>query len=89
MAATLGRPADVNTALLVPVEALAGLPAELPRLEHADEARGWRHPRLAQLLVERLARVHVDVGADEVEQRTRPHRPPRSVAQKHLSYYLK
>ena len=44
-----------------------------------DEPRRRRHPRLAELLVERLGGVDVDVDADEVEQRARPHRPAGAV----------
>ena len=43
---------------------------------HRDEARRRRHPLLARLLVQRLARMHVHVDADQVEQRARAHRPP-------------
>ena len=49
------------------VEALAGLAAELAGLQHPDEPWRRRHPRLAQLLVESLACVHVDVRPDKVE----------------------
>src|SRR5579862_5736440 len=59
----------------VGVEALAALAAELARLRHPHEPRGRRHARLAQLLVQRLARVHMHVEADQVEERARAHRP--------------
>src|SRR5262249_19093192 len=43
-----------------------------------DEPRGRRHGRLADLLVQRLARVHVHVEPHEIEQLARTHRPPRA-----------
>ena len=44
-----------------------------------DEPRRRRHARLAQRVVERLRRVHVDVDPDEVDERARPHRPAGAV----------
>src|SRR5439155_1408242 len=66
-------------ALVVLNEASARLAAEQARVRHRDEARRRRHARLAQLLPERLGRVHVHVDPDEVDQFTRPHRPPGAV----------
>src|SRR5207244_8817755 len=68
-------------------EALAGLPAELPRPQHAHEPRRRRQARLAELLVQRLARVDMDIRADEIEQRTRTHRPSRAVPQPRVEIF--
>src|SRR5918993_927250 len=59
----------------VGVEAAAGLAAEQACIPHRHEARRWRHPRLARLLVQRLGRVAVDVDSDEIEGPARPHWP--------------
>src|SRR2546423_4171981 len=53
---------------LVRVEAAAALAAEEARIRHRDEPRRRGHPRLPDLLPQRLARMDVDVDADEVEQ---------------------
>src|SRR5688572_26520780 len=64
---------------LVRVEAAPALAAEEAGVPHRDEARWRRHARLAQLLVKRLGRVHVDIDADQVDERARPHRPAGAV----------
>src|SRR5438445_2524586 len=72
-------PGGQSAGRLVAVEAAAALPAEQPCVTHRDEAR-WRcHPLLARLLVERLARVHVHVDADQVDELARTQRPPGAV----------
>src|SRR5689334_12693193 len=45
---------------VVVIEAVPTLAAEQTGVPHRDEARRRSHPRLAELVVERLARVHVD-----------------------------
>src|SRR5204863_170009 len=64
---------------LVLVEAAAALAAEEAGVRHRDEPRRCGHPRLAKLLPQRLARVDVDVDADEVEQLAGAHRPAGAV----------
>ena len=61
--------------VVVHVEAAAALAAEQACVLHRHDPRRRRHARLAELLVERLGRVHVHVDPDEVDQRARPHRP--------------
>ena len=61
------------------VEAAAGLAAEEPGVRHGDETRRRRHPRLAELLPQRLARVHVHVDPHQVDELARPHRPAGAV----------
>ena len=46
-----------------------------------DEPPRRRHPLLAELLVEGLGCMDVNVDADEVDERTRPERPPGAVDQ--------
>src|SRR5438067_206330 len=62
----------------VAVEAFARLATELARFDHRLEPGRWSHARLWHLRVQDLARVHVHVDADEVEQRTRAEGPARA-----------
>ena len=57
-------------------EARAGLAAQAPRLDHANERRRRGEARLAIGLPQRLGGVDVDVRADQVDQ---PERPDRRV----------
>src|SRR5438477_12376810 len=67
--------------LLVRVEAAPALAAEEAGVRHRDEAWGRRHPWLPQLLPEGLARMHVHVDADEVDELAGAHRPACTVLQ--------
>ena len=74
-AARLEAELAVRSPALVGEEALAGLPAQAALVAHADEPLRRRHALLAERVVERLGGVHVDVDADQVDQRARPDRP--------------
>ena len=51
---------------------------------HPHQPRGWRHARLARLLVERLGGVDVHVDPDEVGERAGAHRPAGAVAHRRV-----
>ena len=82
--ADAARPARAAERPSVRVEALAGLAAELSFALHLDETLRRRHPRLAELRVQRLRCVHVHVDADEVDERARPHRPAGAVGHRRV-----
>src|SRR3954451_20963293 len=72
-----GRCASCKASVKSPVvvEALPGLATDEAGLDHPLQARGRRHPLLAQALPERLGGVGVDVQADQVGEGERAHRP--------------
>src|SRR6266576_2413585 len=71
--------AGPSWALLVVEEAVAGLAAEPALPLQLEQPFGRRHPLFAELVVERLGGVNVNVDPDEIDESARPQRPAGAV----------